>query len=200
MLLPHVPFLTAAMQPPDPEIELLRRARDGDREAFGEIFSRYRRRVFRVARRMCGSDDEAWDITQEAFMRAMQAMDRFDVDYRFFTWMYRIVTNVAINHSRKRGRRREVRFDEEYGADGEQALPDRTEERAMRRQLVEAVESAVEKLSPPLRAVFVLRVDQQLSYREIAESLDIAMGTVMSRLSRARQQIREEVGPLAGDA
>ena len=74
----------------NPDIQLLRKAKNGDRDAFGELFRKYEKRVFRVARRMCGSDDEAWDITQDAFIRAMQAMGRYDTQYRFFTWIYRI--------------------------------------------------------------------------------------------------------------
>jgi len=127
----------------NPDLEMLRRARDGDREAFGELFRKYEKRVFRVARRMCASDDEAWDITQDAFLRAMQAMDRFDTKYRFFTWMYRIVSNLAINHSQKRSRRREVHFEEEYGADGYQTVEDQSGDLAMRDQLAGAVEKAV---------------------------------------------------------
>jgi RNA polymerase sigma-70 factor, ECF subfamily len=192
-------LLMAAAGEDDPDLELLRRARNGDREAFGELFRKYEKRVFRVARRMCRSDDEAWDITQDAFLRAMQAMDRYDTQYRFFTWIYRIVTNLAINHSEKRKRRNEVLFEEDYGAEGRQVVDDMTSDIAEREQLAAAVSRAVQKLSPALRAVFVLRVDQQLSYSEIAESLHIAIGTVMSRLNRARQRVREELGALLGE-
>jgi RNA polymerase sigma-70 factor, ECF subfamily len=179
--------------------ELLRRARAGDREAFGELFTKYGRRVYRVARRMCRNDEDAWDVTQEAFMRAMQAMPGFDPRYRFFTWIYRITTNLAINMSQKRKRHAEVMFDEEYGAEGLQALPDDLSEQASAGELTRAIEEAVQKLSPPLRAVFVLRVDQQLSYSEIASTLGIAMGTVMSRLNRARNEVRRAVGHLLED-
>ncbi|MCK4672043.1 MAG: sigma-70 family RNA polymerase sigma factor, partial [Candidatus Aegiribacteria sp.] len=113
-------LLMIACEETNPDLELLRKAKDGDRDAFGELFRKYEKRVFRVARRMCGSDDEAWDITQDAFIRAMQAMDRFDTKYRFFTWIYRITTNLAINYSQKRMRRREVSFDEGFSADGQQ--------------------------------------------------------------------------------
>jgi RNA polymerase sigma-70 factor, ECF subfamily len=198
-MLLSVLLLMAAAGEDNPDLELLRRARNGDREAFGELFRKYEKRVFRVARRMCRSDDEAWDITQDAFLRAMQAMDRYDTRYRFFTWIYRIVTNLAINHSEKRKRRNEVLFEEDYGAEGRQAVDDMTSDIAEREQLAAAVSKAVEKLSPALRAVFVLRVDQQLSYSEIAESLHIAIGTVMSRLNRARQRVREELGSLLGE-
>lgn len=185
-----------AMAEENPDIDLLERARNGDRDAFGELFRKYEKRVFRVARRMCGSDDEAWDITQDAFIRAMEAMDRFDPKYRFFTWMYRITTNLAINHARKRKRRSEVHFEESYSAEGRQVIRAQLSDRAATEQLTEAVGRALDKLSPSLRAVFVLRVDQQLSYSEIAESLDIAIGTVMSRLNRARARIREELGSM----
>jgi len=183
----------------NPDIDLLRKAKNGDRDAFGELFRKYEKRVFRVARRMCGSDDEAWDITQDAFIRAMQAMDRFDTQYRFFTWIYRITTNLAINYSKKKMRRREVHFEETYSADGMQVIEDDLTDRAAGEQLARSISMAVGKLTPALRAVFVLRVDQQLSYSEIAESLDIAIGTVMSRLNRARSKIREELGSMLGE-
>ncbi len=192
-------LLMTAMAEDNPDIDLLRKAKNGDRDAFGELFRKYEKRVFRVARRMCGSDDEAWDITQDAFIRAMEAMDRFDPQYRFFTWMYRITANLAINYSRKRKRRGEVHFEEAYSAEGQQVTRAQLSDRAATEQLAEAVSRAVEKLSPALRAVFVLRVDQQLSYSEIAESLDIAIGTVMSRLNRARSRVREELGSMLGE-
>jgi RNA polymerase sigma-70 factor (ECF subfamily) len=182
----------------DGDLELLEKARNGNREAFGSLVRKYEKRVFRVARRMCMNDDDAWDITQDSFIRAMQAMEGFDTRYRFFTWMYRIVTNLAINMSEKRRRRGEVLFDEEYGADGRQAVFDDSVEEAHTVQLADAIRKAVTELSPPLRAVFVLRVDSELSYSEIAETLDIAIGTVMSRLNRARGQIRQAVGYLLG--
>lgn len=191
MLFHLVYFLTAAEALDEPE--LLERAVNGDRDAFGEIVRKYEKRVFRVARRMCRCDDDAWDITQEAFMKAMKAMHSFNTEYRFFTWMYRIVTNTAINHSRAGGRRREVEFDEGYGAGGLTATPDSAIQEMEKDLLVIAVQKAVEKLSPALRSVFVLRVDQELSYEEIAETLDIAVGTVMSRLNRARSAVKTAV-------
>ncbi|MBN1434229.1 sigma-70 family RNA polymerase sigma factor [Candidatus Fermentibacterales bacterium] len=178
------------------ERRLIEKARQGDREAFGEIVKRYQKRVFRVARRMTRSDDDAWDLTQEAFIRAMNAMPGFDPRYRFFTWIYRIVTNLSINLTRKRERASEVRYEEEYGADGQLASCEDHSGRLHAAELADAIENAVSRLSPPLRAVFVLRVDQQLSYAEIAETLGIAMGTVMSRLNRAREKVRDSVSHL----
>ncbi|MCD4774733.1 MAG: sigma-70 family RNA polymerase sigma factor [Candidatus Aegiribacteria sp.] len=192
-------LLMMAGEEENPDIKLLMKAKNGDRDAFGELFRKYEKRVFRVARRMCGSDDEAWDITQDAFIRAMQAMDKFDTRYRFFTWIYRITTNLAINYSKKKMRRREVHFEEAYSAEGQQVIEDNLADRAAGEQLARSVSKAVEKLTPALKVVFVLRVDQQLSYSEIAESLDIAMGTVMSRLNRARDKIREELGLMLGE-
>ena len=191
MLFHLVYLLTAAVALEEPE--LLERAVNGDREAFGEIVRKYEKRVFRVARRMCRCDDDAWDITQEAFMKAMRAMSTFNPEYRFFTWMYRIVTNTAINHSRTAGRRSEVEFDEGYGTGGLTASADTAVQEMENDLLVSAVQRAVEKLTPALRSVFVLRVDQELSYEEIAETLDIAVGTVMSRLNRARSAVKTTV-------
>ncbi len=188
MIFHLVSLITAAVALEEPE--LLERAVSGDKEAFGEIVRKYEKRVFRVARRLCNCDDDAWDITQEAFMKAMRAMHSFNTDYRFFTWMYRIVTNTAINYSRSRTRRGEVEFDEGYGSEGLTSTADTAIQEMEKDLLLTAVQSAVEKLTPPLRAVFVLRVDQELSYEEIAETLDIAVGTVMSRLNRARSSVK----------
>ena len=192
----HLVYLMTAVALEEPE--LLQRAVKGDREAFGEIVRLYEKRVFRVARRMCRCDDDAWDVTQEAFMKAMNAMPSFNTDYRFFTWMYRIVTNTAINQSRSRVRRGEVEFEESWGSDGQTALADTTVQEMESDLLVDAVKKAVEKLSPALRSVFVLRVDQELSYEEISEILGIAVGTVMSRLNRARASARTAVAAELG--
>ena len=188
MIFHLVYFLTAGLAASEPE--LLEKAVKGDKEAFGEIVKMYEKRVFRVARRMCNCDDDAWDITQESFIKAMKAMHSFKTEYRFFTWIYRIVTNTAINLSRSRGRRSEVEFDEGYGGSGQTATADTAAEETNKDLLVHAVQRAVERLTPALRSVFVLRVDQELSYEEIAETLDIATGTVMSRLNRARSSVK----------
>lgn len=185
--------LLAAVEAVDEEAALVARAKAGDRDAFGELVRRYQKSVFWVARRMCRTDEDAWDVTQDTFIRAMNAMPRFDTRYRFFTWIYRIATNLSINLSQKRKRRSEVEFDEEYGAEGEQCLEDTAPSQASASELASAIQGAVEKLSPPLRAVFVLRVDQELTYSEIAETLGIALGTVMSRLNRARTEVRKSV-------
>ena len=182
----------------DGDLELLESARKGNRDAFGRLVRKYEKRVFRVARRMCMNDDDAWDITQDAFVRAMQAMEGFDTRYRFFTWMYRIVTNLAINLSEKRKRRGEVLFDEEYGADGRQSIPDNAIEIAHTSQLAAAIREAVTELSPPLRAVFVLRVDSEQRRCAFSAVFQSTVGTVMSRLNRARGQVRSAVEYLLG--
>lgn len=188
--------ILSMMEPADDEAGLVAKAKAGDRDAFGELVRRYQKRVYRVARRMCRTDEDAWDVTQDTFIRAMKAMPGFDTRYRFFTWIYRIATNLSINLSEKRRRRSEVEFDEEYGAEGDQCLEDTSASQASAAELSDAIRKAVEKLSPPLRSVFVLRVDQELSYSEISETLGIALGTVMSRLSRARSEIRKSVDHL----
>ncbi len=188
--------LAAGDRDPNPDLDLLERAASGDRDAFGELFRKYADRVYRVARRMCSNDDDAWDVTQDAFLRAMEAMDRFDTRFRFFTWMYRITTNLAINLARKKKRRSESVFDESVGRGDRERLRDDVAESEEAGRLARAVDRAVEKLTPSLRAVFVLRVDRRMSYTEIAESLDIPLGTVMSRLNRARAAVRKELGAL----
>ncbi len=183
-------FLVPPAVPDDEETRLVRLASGGDREAYGRLVEKYQKRVFRVARRLCGSDDDAWDITQESFIRAMNAMENFDPGFRFFTWIYRIVTNTAINFYRRNSRRAEVEYRDDYGYQGLTVTPDLAAVNAEAGELARAVGRAVESLSDPLKSVFVLRVDQELSYGEIAETLGIAVGTVMSRLNRARNRVR----------
>lgn len=191
-MIPFLVYLLTAMEDEE-ESRILEQAVAGDREAFGRLVERYEKRVFRVARRLCGNDDDAWDITQESFIRAMQAMKSFDPEYRFFTWMYRIVTNTAINLHRKARRLNEVEYQDAYGYEGQTVTLDTAPLQADADELALAVGRAVEALSAPLKAVFVLRVDQEMSYGEIAETLGIAVGTVMSRLNRARNQVREQI-------
>lgn len=182
------------MSPEDvrPDID---RARAGDREAFGRLVQRYQRRVYVVAYRMTGSDDEARDVAQEAFIRAFRAMDRFDGRCSFFTWIYRIVVNTALNHIRRRGRRAELPLEEvslppplarHAGDDPGRALE---LSRVMR-----AVHEAMDTLSDSLRAALVLVVLEEMSYREASEVLECSPGTVGWRVHEARQKLRERLG------
>jgi RNA polymerase sigma-70 factor (ECF subfamily) len=178
------------------EGDLLARARSGDVVAFEEIVGRYQRRVYGVAYRIVRRHDVADDVAQETFIRAHRALDTFDVARPFGPWICRIAANLAINHVRSPQSR------EEELPEGHAETPAPAAGNPLARVLdgeARAVlDSAMERLPAEQRAVFVLRVVEELSYREIAESLGISIGTVMSRLSRAREKLREALLPYLG--
>ena len=179
------------------EADLLARARDGNLFAFDEIVKRYQRRVYATAVRIVRRHDVADDVVQEAFLRAHQALGRFDLARPFGPWICRIAANLAVNHVRSPQAR-------------EEALPEAHAETPVHggSPLVGVLETeartelarALEGLSADQRAVFVLRVFEELSYKEIAEALEISIGTVMSRLSRARERLRVALTPYLGAA
>jgi RNA polymerase sigma-70 factor, ECF subfamily len=153
---------------------------------------RYQRRVFAVAFRIVRRADVAEDVAQDTFIRAYRALDRFEVGRPFGPWVVRIGANLAINH------RRSPKSREEELPQGHQETPGRDEsplEQLLAHEAGAVLENALEALPQEQRAVFVLRVYESLSYDEIAETLGISPGTVMSRLSRARQKLRVLVLP-----
>ena len=177
------------------EAELLVRARRGDLAAFEQVVERHQRRVYAIARRIVRRHDVADDVAQEAFIRAYQALDRFDPTRPFGPWIGRIAANLAVNHVRSPEAREdplpEGHLETPSVADGPL---DAVLESESRRLLA----AALERLPAEQRAVFVLRAVEELSYREIAEALDISIGTVMSRLFRAREKLRQALAPYLG--
>ena len=175
---------------PDPvDAELVTKARGGN--AFEEIVRRHQRRVYAVAMRVVRRHDVADDVTQEAFIRAYQALDRFDTGRPFGPWICRIAANLAVNHVLSpRAREDELPEDLHEEASGQAPL-----DGLLEREAKEVLDQAMGHLPAEQRAVFVLRTAEELSYKEIAEALDISIGTVMSRLSRAREKLRVTLGP-----
>jgi len=173
------------------EVDLLDKARGGNLFAFEEIVRRYQRRVYATAYRIVRRHEVADDVAQEAFIRAHRSLDRFDLGRPFGPWICRIAANLAVNHVRSPQAREEGLPDGH--AEAASAAPGPlqgvldTEARAL-------LDRALGGLPPEQRAVFCLRVFEELSYREIADTLGISMGTVMSRLSRARDKLREALG------
>ena len=189
---------TAGPAAPDAaEADLLARARDGNLFAFDEIVKRYQRRVYATAVRIVRRHDVADDVVQEAFLRAHQALGRFDLARPFGPWICRIAANLAVNHVRSPQAREEAlpETHAETPVPGGSPLVGVLETEA-RSELARALDG----LSADQRAVFVLRVFEELSYKEIAEALEISIGTVMSRLSRARERLRVALTPYLGAA
>ena len=181
------------------EAHLISRSRDGDAAAFGELVQIYERRVYNLAYRMCGNREDAADLAQEALVRAFKAMRRFREQAQFSTWLYRIVVNVCLDHQRSRMRHPTVSLDEPVtGDDGDiprQVVADEPDpsEQYDRTETQAAVHRAIGRLAADHRAVVIMRDIQGLAYEEIAEVLGVALGTVKSRLNRARMALKEEL-------
>ena len=182
--------------------ELVRRARDGDREAFRELVERYQRKIGSLALGMLRDREDALDVVQEAFTKAYQSLDRFKGDAGFYTWVYRIAMNLCIDHQR-RGAKAPQPLSEHRTVDGDRedrlgTVPDVSEHgdpyrRARDAEIAQGVSRAIGELTPEHRAVIVLREVEGLSYEEISQVLDCPKGTVMSRLHYARRQLQERL-------
>ena len=171
--------------PEETELQWIAGAQQGDRQAFGELVYHYREGVINVVYRMCGDANVAEDAAQEAFIRAWQNLPRYHPRSPFRNWLYRIATNIALDVLR---RERDTADIESMPLVAAGLNPEAVVERNER---AERVRQAVLALAPASRAVLILREYEGLSYKEIAETLDIPMGTVMSRLNYARTQLRE---------
>lgn len=166
--------------------ELARRAQGGDQAAFGDLVRRYQRPVFALVLRSTGSRDDTPDLCQDAFLRAWRGLGTFDTSRPFRPWIYRVALNVARTHRGRARGRIHVELDDQHPApEGE--MPDA---RAEARDAEGRLRAAVAELPPAQRDVLLLRVVEERSYKEISDVLDIPIGTVMSRLSRARGALR----------
>jgi RNA polymerase sigma-70 factor (ECF subfamily) len=179
------------------EADLIAKARAGSFSAFEEIVKRHQRRVYAVARRIVRRHDLADDVAQEAFIRAHRALGDFDLARPFGPWIGRIAANLAINRVRSPEHREEPLDDRPRAAPAAGADPLAG---LLEAEAQAVLERALGELPPEQRAVFVLRVSEELSYREIAEALDISIGTVMSRLWRAREKLRGLLLPYLTEA
>ncbi len=172
------------------ESSLIAQAQQGDREAFSELVCRYRAGAINVVYRMCGDASLAEDAAQVAFIRAWQALPKFQPRPAFRGWLYRIAVNAA--HDMLRREKPEVALD-----DLSLASPaDKVETQVEQRERARRVRQAVLSLPEASRAALVLREYEGLSYQEIAEALEISTGTVMSRLSYARGRLLEMLKPV----
>ena len=189
--------MLAVSAPPLPaaptDAALLARFAAGDRAALDELFRRYRTVAYRVAFRFLGREPDALDAVQDAFVKALSNLEKFRGHSSFKTWLLRIVCNAALDMGRQRKRDgwndRTGKTDGTPESFGPANLPpaDAGLERADLRRVID---SALAQLPAPQRQTFVLHVDGELSYREVADTLGISIGTVMSRLFYARQKLK----------
>jgi RNA polymerase sigma-70 factor (ECF subfamily) len=194
---------------PEDDRELVRRFKeDGDRSAFKELVQRYQQRIFAVAYGIVRDEEAALDIAQETFIRAHRSLVNFQGASSFYSWLYRIATNVSIDYRRANKRAKDhSEYDDRLKVEEEpfQALVTPSYGRSNparefeQREVGRLLESAVEQLSEKLKSVFILREVEGLSYQEIADTLEISIGTVMSRLFHARQRLQEFLKPHLAD-
>lgn len=175
----------------------IRQAAAGDPAAFEQLVLTYQKPVYNLALRMVGNPDDAFDLTQEAFLRAWRSMEQVRESGAFSSWLFRLTSNVCLDFLRAAKRRKTVSLSFE-GEDGEQQLelPDPSpdpEHCLLAMANRQAVMEAMNDLAVEHRQILTLRVINELSYQQIAEILDVAEGTVKSRLSRARRALRKKL-------
>ena len=186
------------------DTSLVRDARRSDAQAFRSLVERYQRRVYQLALGMVKDPDEAMDITQETFVRVHRYLPSFKGDSSFFTWTYRIATNLCLDSARRRGRTERVEMDEsdaeiEARMDPPSAALAGPQRAALNAELKAKIDDALASLSENHRAILLLREVEGLSYEELAHALGIRKGTVMSRLFHARLKMQRKLREYLGD-
>ena len=175
------------------EQSLILRCQKGDREAFRWIVDRHKHRAAAFALAWTGNQQDALDLSQEAFARAFRAIQRFDLTRPFYPWLHTILRNLCLNHLGRASRLHEVPLEDTCERIDPLPRPDTVLER---KELRRGVWEAMRRLAPRDREILVLREFQGLTYAEISVVLDIPRGTVMSRLHEARRRLRERLRPL----
>ncbi len=185
----------------DTDKELVRRIKKGDKQAFDLLFSRYQHKILNLVSRYLRDQQDVEDVTQEAFIKAFRALPRFRGESAFYTWLYRIAINTAKNHLVARSRRPpgvDVDVDDAEFMDGTDVLRDsESPEAALSRdQLAKVINATLSELPDDLRSAVTLREFDGLTYEQIAEIMDCPVGTVRSRIFRAREAIDQRIAPL----
>lgn len=183
------------------EAELVRKAAAGDGDAFEQLVLSYEKAIYNLCLRMCGNSDDAMDLAQETFLKAWRNLGAFRGDAAFSTWLYRLCSNVCIDHLRREGKRKVIPLHTEDD-DGEERTIDvadpapgpqeRLEAADQRQQVADALQS----LEPEYREALTLRVIHDMSYADIADVLQVREGTVKSRIARAREKMRQAMEKL----
>jgi RNA polymerase sigma-70 factor (ECF subfamily) len=184
---------TAPCPPAPSDEQLLAAWNGGRRDALDELFRRYRQPAYRVAHRLLGNEADSLDAVQEGFIKALTHLQSFQGRSSFKTWLLRVVSNAALDLGRQRGRR-EMRSLGPAEVERGPVVADEPTRGLERADLRHLLDQALAALPEAQRQTFVLHADGGLSYREVAETLGISIGTVMSRLFYARQKLRAFLG------
>lgn len=175
------------------EQELIRAAQRGSERAFEEIVQRYEKQVYHLALRMCGREEDAWEVYQEAFLSAWRGLGSFRGDAALSTWLYRLTSNAAIDYLRRQNRQRALEgtsLDDEEAPEPADTAPSPAQA-AEQGKLREQIQAGLMALSASQRQVLLLRELQGLTYEEISRALALDLGTVKSRIARGRENLRK---------
>jgi len=174
------------------ERELIQKAKQGNLYFFEQLVKRYQKKIYYLAFRMTKDHDSADDLAQETFVKAFTSIKSFKEEHDFYPWIFRICMNLSINYLKRK----------KFTVSESELLPLKLEEKEgtsdpmselMKEELLERINSSIDQLPPPFKAVFILKVYEELSYEEIAKTLKISTGTVMSRLFRARERLQKSL-------
>lgn len=170
----------------------IERSLSGDARAFEWIINKYKKRIYFSIFQIVMNHDDTDDVLQETFIKAYTKLDSYDSQYPFYPWLYRIAINTSLNHQKKRTRMRALSLNDLDGNNHKVdiSVSPRQMFESEGNELLVKVKEALEKIPAEQRTVFLLRVREELSYQEISDTLEISIGTVMSRLSRARDKLR----------
>lgn len=187
----------------DLDKDLVLRVQQGDKSAFDLLVIKYQHRIIHLVNRYVKDPSEAQDVAQDAFIKAYRALGDFRGDSAFYTWLYRIAINTAKNYLLSRSRRHsdyeiDVQDAEQFESSPQLRDVETPENLLMNEQIIKVIKSAIEKLPEEMRIAITLREFEGMSYEEIAEAMDCPIGTVRSRIFRAREAIDEKLNPLLG--
>jgi len=186
----------------DEDLAILEAVRAGDPTAYRGLVEKYQQRVYGMVYGMIRNREDARDITQDAFVKAYNNLDKFRLESSFYTWLYRIAMNLAIDATRRRKRRVTTEFDEQVasrdgtGAISEQHHSESPSRSLERQQLYTHIMAAIEELPEDQRQAILLRELEGLSYKDISDIMGIPEGTVMSRLFYARKKLQKLLAPI----
>lgn len=190
---------------------LLEQCRQGELSAFARLVAKYQDRIYNACWRICGHREDARDLTQQTFANALESIGTFRGSSSFYTWLFRIAVNLAISHQRSQARTASLSLDSPTDRDGRHQasslaarLPNpgslEPHDQLGRRELHSLVARALQNLDEEHRVVVVLRDIEGFDYQQIAEILQVAVGTVKSRLHRARMALRQQLAAVIGSA